>query len=385
MHCTSLSNPLFTPVASDVTSNSTVPCYLFAMRQLTFVKPLTYFSVLSCLFTLGFDSTPSFAQDSIPAPAKETMPSDPKALMLLAVKTNGLTGPEIQPWHLKASYKILDEKGSTSDQGTYEEFWAGPTKYKRTFTGTAFTQSYYRSEKDFLRSGVQKLPSELISDVRRELVEPMPDERTTQYMSFVVRQSEAGATKLICLSLDGKTIYNAPSNLIGRAFCLDTEKPLLLISTSNAESAQYLHSDFQNFQGRSVAGNLKVFQDGKLGLTAHLEILEPLVTIQESDFAPPPDATPTPQKISISAGVAQGFLPKHDNPVYPKGATSVGAVIVRILIDTSGHVADPKFLAGPPELRQASLDCIRKWTYKPYLLNGRPIDVDTTVNLVFSR
>jgi hypothetical protein len=352
------------------------------MRKTIFVKPLSCFCISTCLYVLCLASAAALAQDPNPA---TTLPSDPKALMLLAAKVNGLPGSDAQPWHLKASWKMLDEKGSTSDQGTYEEFWAGPTKYKRTFTGTAFTQSYYRTEKDFLRSGVQKLPSELISDVRRELVEPMPDERTVRYMSFVVRESEAGSTKLSCLSLDGKAIYNAPSYLIGRSFCFDTEKPLLRISTSNADLAQYLHSDFQNFQGRSVAGDLKIIQDGKLALTVHLEILEPLVTIQESDFAPPPDATQAPHKITLSAGVAQGFLLKHYDPVYPKGASSVGTVIARIVVDTSGHVADPKFLAGPPELRNASLDCIRKWTYKPYLLNGSPVEFDTTVNLVFSR
>jgi hypothetical protein len=160
------------------------------MRKTTFVSALSCCVSLFCLVALGLLCRPALAQNATPAaaPVQEipavTMPSDPKELMLLAAKTNGLIGDDMKPWHLKASWKMLDEKGGLTDQGTFEELWVSPKKFKRTFTGVAFTQSFYRTEEDFMRSGVQKLPSELISDVRRELVEPMPDERTAQYMSF---------------------------------------------------------------------------------------------------------------------------------------------------------------------------------------------------------
>lgn len=68
----------------------------------------------------------------------ETMPHDPNELMLLAAKVNGLTADNVKPWHLRATYKLLDEKGNSTDQGVYEEFWVSPTKFKRTFTGNAF-------------------------------------------------------------------------------------------------------------------------------------------------------------------------------------------------------------------------------------------------------
>ena len=213
----------------------------------------------------------------------------------------------------------------------------------------------------------------------------MPDERIAQYMSFNVRPNQAGDIKLSCLSLDDKSIYRAPYYLIGRSFCLDTEKPILRISTSDAESAQFIHSNFQEFQGYIVSGDLNIFQDGKLALTAHLENIEALGTTEETGFTPPPDAIPVPRMITISSGVAQGFLLKHQTPVYPVGASSVGTVIVWIEIDTGGRVVDAEFLAGPPELKATSLNCVRKWTYKPYLLNGQPVEVHTTVNMVFSR
>ena len=103
------------------------------MRNTTFVRTLSCCISLFCLVALGMICRLAFAQDATPAvaPAKEApavaaLPSDPKELMLLAAKTNGLTGDDVQPWHVEATYQLLDEQGSVRDQGTYEEFWVSP-------------------------------------------------------------------------------------------------------------------------------------------------------------------------------------------------------------------------------------------------------------------
>jgi hypothetical protein len=99
------------------------------MRKTTFVKPLSCCSNLFFLFALGLAALPAVAQGEAPAaaPAKDasasTVPTDPKALMLLALKTNSLTGPDVKPWRLKASYKIFDEQGNAKGRGIYEELW----------------------------------------------------------------------------------------------------------------------------------------------------------------------------------------------------------------------------------------------------------------------
>ena len=109
-------------------------CYPSAMRKTTFVRTLSCCISLFCLIVLGLLCRPAFAQDATPtvAPAKETpavtMPKDPKPLMLLAAKTNGLTGDDVKPWHLKASFPLMDDQGKATDHGTYEEFWVNPTK-----------------------------------------------------------------------------------------------------------------------------------------------------------------------------------------------------------------------------------------------------------------
>jgi len=41
-------------------------------------------------------------------------------------------------------------------------------------------------------------------------------------------------------------------------------------------------------------------------------------------------------------------------------------------------------ISGPKELQQSALDAVRQWTYKPYLLNGDPVEVETTINVIYT-
>lgn len=314
------------------------------------------------------------------APAK---PIDAKALMQQAVLVNGLAGEQINPWHIRVSYKLLDDSGKPLDQGVYEEYWVSPKKFVRSFTGSTYMQVFYGTEKGMLRTGVAKLPFELISDVRREFADPMPFASTVQYFPFDLQERAAGESKFDCLSLNNAAIFRAPVNLIGHTYCFEKDRPVLHISASTPEMAQFIHVGTENFQERFIPKDVKGIKQGKAVLEAHLEQIEMLNTIDDKLFAPSSEAVSVPRKIVISGAVAQGLLVKHRDLVYPKGAQGKGTVIVGITIDQTGHVADVHYLAGPSDLRDAALDCVRGFLYRPYLLNGESIEVETTVNLVF--
>lgn len=302
--------------------------------------------------------------------------------MIQAANMNGLAGSDVKPWHLRATFTLFDGNGNVIDHGTYEEFWASPTKFKSTFAGLAFNQTNYGSNKGTLRSGTHELPSELVADLRREFVNPLPELRSMEYLPFELLQREAGAARLSCVSLRG---FNLPAYLFGTSWCLDSDKPVLQISISTQESIQVIHSKFLNFQDRVIAGDLQFVRDGKAILTSHLESAEPLPAINDADFNPSANATLLPRRVAISSGVTTGFLLKHDRPAYPRGATESGTVVLRILIDESGRVIDVHFAGGPLVFKDSALEAASKWKYKPYLINGEPVQVDTTANLVFSR
>jgi protein TonB len=55
-----------------------------------------------------------------------------------------------------------------------------------------------------------------------------------------------------------------------------------------------------------------------------------------------------------------------------------------IVIDKSGDVENITALSGPPELQQSAIDAVRQWKYKPYLLNGDPVEVLSIVNVIYN-
>jgi TonB family protein len=104
-------------------------------------------------------------------------------------------------------------------------------------------------------------------------------------------------------------------------------------------------------------------------------------------FRPPPCMSLEQRKVVIAAGVAAALLNTKIDPIYPANALKqnvAGTVTLDVMIGTDGHVTTLKVISGPDELRQAALCAVRQWTYQPYQLNGRAVEAETTINVVFN-
>jgi protein TonB len=102
---------------------------------------------------------------------------------------------------------------------------------------------------------------------------------------------------------------------------------------------------------------------------------------------PPPPKAPTPKSIRVGGNVAQANLIRQVTPVYPpiaKTAHISGTVLLHAIIGKDGTVQDLQYISGPPLLMKSAMDAVRQWRYKPTLLNGEPVDVDTTISVVFT-
>jgi TonB family protein len=105
------------------------------------------------------------------------------------------------------------------------------------------------------------------------------------------------------------------------------------------------------------------------------------------EFHLPPCISSERQKIVISAGVATALLKIKVDPVYPADALQhniSGTVTLHATIGTDGRIAALKVTSGPDELHQAALNAVKQWTYRPYELNNRPVEVETTINVTFN-
>jgi protein TonB len=78
------------------------------------------------------------------------------------------------------------------------------------------------------------------------------------------------------------------------------------------------------------------------------------------------------------------MLKTQVEPVYPDDVRISGTVVLHAVISDRGLVESLSVVSGPAILQQAALEAVRQWTYRPYLLNGMPVEVETTVNVVFA-
>jgi TonB family protein len=99
------------------------------------------------------------------------------------------------------------------------------------------------------------------------------------------------------------------------------------------------------------------------------------------------NARKAPQEtLRISQGVSQGLILKRVQPVYPEQARQMrleGKIELQANISKSGSITGVKQLSGDPILGRAASDAVRQWKYKPYFLNGEPIEIQTQITVIF--
>ncbi len=90
--------------------------------------------------------------------------------------------------------------------------------------------------------------------------------------------------------------------------------------------------------------------------------------------------------VRVSSGVIAGLLLDKVDPIYPQDAkdSSVsGSVVMAAVITDQGKISKLSVISGPEKLRDAALEAVNQWTYKPYLLNGKPVFVQTVITTNF--
>ncbi len=95
----------------------------------------------------------------------------------------------------------------------------------------------------------------------------------------------------------------------------------------------------------------------------------------------------TPQRVRVSQGVTQGLLIRKVQPAYPplaRQARIQGNVVLAAEISKDGTIQNLHLISGHPMLAPAAIEAVKQWRYKPYILNGEPVEVETQVTVIFS-
>jgi TonB family protein len=107
----------------------------------------------------------------------------------------------------------------------------------------------------------------------------------------------------------------------------------------------------------------------------------------QTEAPAPPAQKDAENKVNVSPNEIVKNLLTKVAPVYPpeaKAAGVQGTVVLEATISKEGRIENLKVISGPEMLQKASLDAVKNWVYKPYLLNGSPVEVMTKINIIFT-
>jgi protein TonB len=91
--------------------------------------------------------------------------------------------------------------------------------------------------------------------------------------------------------------------------------------------------------------------------------------------------------LRVSGSVVEGLLLYKPTPRYSSIAVATrteGTVVLAATISKAGTIENLRVISGPAILQRSALDAVKTWRYSPYLLDGQPVEVETTVNVIFS-
>lgn len=318
---------------------------------------------------------------------------DPAALaerMSHAMELTSLDAANLQPWHLKMEVQMFDDKGQPSEQGTVEEWWAGPMLNRVVYTSPSHTMTEIHNADGYYRTDGESPGAYQLDLMRQQVVHPMPSEDEVRSGKLEERTETLGKVKLDCLML-GQEIRGVAFFPFGLfpMYCMDHGKASLRLSYEFG-SLVIVRNRMGAFLGKSVPLEIGAKAGGKTIVSAKVVTLKTM-PLTAADFVPGTGLKKLGYGVPrVAAGVMAGNLLKETQiqPVYPESARErriSGTVVMRAVIGRDGHIHMLRLVSYPDgDLAISALQAVRYWTYRPYTLNGEPTEVDTTITVNYA-
>lgn len=321
-------------------------------------------------------------------------PNDAKAILAAAAPLYDFNSADLKPWHLKASYQLYDEDGKPTEQGTFEYWWASPSVHRETWTRPGATHSdWHTADKQRFYSATGAPLAYFEFKLRDTILSPLPNAEDLDPKNFRLDLEfrKFGDLPLQCVMVVplmkeyGQT-QDVPLGLFP-TYCFNREVPALrFLSSFGTITAEF--NKIAKTQHRLLAENITLAEGKKQLLTASVDQVDG-ITPTDPALVPPPNAINLKfNKVTVGASVAAGMILKKQVPVYPEDAKHArvsGTVVLRAIIGLDGGVHDLHVVSTPwPSLAASALSAVSHWQYRPYVLNGQPVEVQTTINVNYS-
>ena len=302
--------------------------------------------------------------------------------MAQASRLNGLSSDGMQPWHLKANYQTFDAGGKPKDKGVFEEWWAGPEKYKVSYTSSGFNQVRYKTTKKLLMTGDDSAPSLADSMLERFVAHPIPSPKAInevigRVLKFEVKNANDGPVALNCI--------REKTGFIDPVFCFQKGSPAVRLETL-IDGYMVMFNDIVSMDGKFVSRQIYVRSGDLPVLSEQVTTLEPLTKVDDAEFAPPPQAVTAllPPQFESAYDVhliSMGKQPK--TPPIAKAAHVHGTVIMAVIVSPKGDVSEVRAISGPAMLRQAAMEEVKSFRFEPFKVKGQPTAMELLIHSDF--
>jgi hypothetical protein len=317
------------------------------------------------------------------------------SILNTGIKTSSLKAEGLKPWHMKVDLQLTPPGKSKPESATLEGWSMGPYQWKRVYTGK--DRQYNGSEWSVSRFEQYRTkpddggfdPSRLNEHTARPVIDPLSLAGNIQpgYEMTIKSSSLDGAT-LKCVLVANPSAYDVdptnPDTLFPTA-CFDNDMHLRAVSASD-EVVKF--DDVQPFQNRSVARDVKVLIKGAQVAEMKVTLLEEWTGADAAQLKPGKGTVSEPYR--IEPGMPQpesvheeGFPPPTKNGGKFEGGSLYysGMIKVPIVIKKDGSVkVNTKEMMADDRVKDAAEDAIDHWKFKPYLVDGQPVEVGYTVH-----
>ena len=334
----------------------------------------------------------SFAQaTSTPPPFQ---PHNLRDYFDVAAPSYDFNDAALKPWHLKATYEIYDESQNPKMHGTYEHWWVSPQVYRNSWTRPGAVHSDWHTA-----DGKHAYRGDGVLDyfeyaLQSAILTPLPGPAELDSSKFRLdRESvKIGAVSMPCVMVIPKMplhgrIQEVPLGLFP-TYCFNPGDPILRIEYSWG-SLITAFDRIAKMQGHYIAREISIYEGKRKILTGHVEEIAG-VAPNDPALVPPPDVSSSSatEKVQLVSGVTTGMLLKKQVPIYPQDAKDArvsGKVVLQATIGRDGGVHELHVVDAPwPSLVASALWSVSHWQYKPYIVNGEAVEVETQINVIYT-
>jgi protein TonB len=325
-------------------------------------KPVTQPAVSAPVQNAAVSSASTFGAASAPAPAKETFgPAEPKSVIVAPQEKAEIAAPSFGATHVGSapSFGALDDQDSDGSGGSKKMLVIA------AIVLVAAALGYFGYTK--LSGPSSSAPSIAAPQAATTAPAPVsakPSGAISEPVSSAAQPALSANAKTPAAATTASAASTEPEVITKKV------APAIVVKTATPKKSQ-------------AAGD-----------EAAPQVPNPLAMVSDSDkklsglvsSAPTAMPTPTLSTVKISQGVSQGLLIKRIQPRYPQNALSMriqGPVLMEATINKEGSIANLKVVNGDPVLARAATEAVRQWRYKPYYLNGEPVEIQTQITVNF--